>query len=737
MTYQFKHVEHHTVMSVAQDLDTCFATMLDHMGPKRQAIETLLQEGKLQGPDIDLYRNQVLPSVLDPMHYHLTEMRRQVHELLRGDGQRPTVTHADFWSDPPPPAQSGDADHPSAAPALRGHGYADWREAIIEAALQEIHGTWAEQANTWWQEAQLAIASAPEQALEGAFNTVTGSHVTIIEQARNDIMQVNQAVRDAPWRAMMEGLANANPETWSIPVLGGLFDLQNLISGVSRVLDQAQYRLGALDSQAQQGFQNIMDQHMKGWPNLIPQSMTAGAGSGLRFPGAPGFGPLPGTGNSGSGTGGGNGSGGGTGGGGGGGGTGDGTGTGTPPFPPPTIATTWADNQPDQFPQPQNLEDVARELIRRQGGRHHLLLITHFGPPDQNNWLVTIPDRGNDNFTQDPGDPGGYSDNFGASAATGASSVTSLTGTTGGAAPATSDAYSAQAADGAGTSTSAGQSADSVAGADAYLNNAQAIRTELAGRLSPYGQFVAEALQKYCTSQPPDAGAAGSTATPGALMDGGIGSVLAGALSAAGHAKAPRLTCPPTSPQNPALIWLAGHGLGGMVAQNLAGQKPFPGDNPNLAPAHVIKSVMGFGAPIIGKYVAGVAYDFFRMPGDRVGDIPVDTVGVNDERARHVHALKNPFLAPPWQTTDPHQPNYIKDPNDPQMIHNAYADSDELAHTKLPFDILGHGGAWGPTYVVRIPQATASATGGRIAPLSGSADGGQPISGAAPTGASA
>lgn len=720
MTYQFKHVEHHTVMAVAQDLDTCFATMLDHMGPKRQAIETLLQEGKLQGPDIDLYRNQVLPSVLDPMHYHLNEMRRQVYELLRGDGRQPIVTPAEFWSDPPSPAQSGDADHPSAAPALGGHGYADWREAIIEAAIREIHGTWAEQANSWLEQGILTATGMPEQA-------------------RTYIMQVDQAVRDAPWRAMMEGLANANPETWSVPVLGGLFDLQNFISGTSRVLDQAQYRLGALDSQVQQGFQNIMDQHMKGWPNLIPQGISTGAGGGLGFPGGPGFGLPPGTGDPGLGGGSGDGSGGGSGDGSGGlgGGTGDGTGSGTPAFPPPIIATTWPDDQPDQFPQPQNLEDVARELIRRQGGRHHLLLITHFGPPDQNNWLVTIPDRGNDNFTQDPGDPGGYSDNFGASAAS--SGTTSLTGATGGAAPATGDAYSAQAADASGMS--AGQSADGVSDADTYLNNSQAIRIELAGRLSPYGQFVAETIQKYCTSQPPDAPTSGSSATPGALMDGGIGSVLAGALSAAGRAKAPRLTCPPTSPQNPALIWLAGHGLGGMVAQNLAAQKPFPGDNPNLAPAHVIKSVIGFGAPIIGKYVAGVAYDFFRMPGDRVGDIPVDTVGVNDERARHVHALKNPFLAPPWQTTDPHRPNYIKDPTDPRMIHNAYADSDELAHTKLPFDILGHGGAWGPTYVVRIPQATASATGGRIAPLSGSADGGlgggQPVSGAAPTGASA
>lgn len=714
MTYQFKHVEPHTVMAVAQGLDACFATMIDQMGPKRQAIETLLQEGKLQGPDIDLYRNQVLPSVLDPMHYHLTEMRRQVYELLRGDGRQPTVTHADFWSDPPPPAQSGDADHPSAAPALRGHGYADWREAIIEAAIREIHGTWTEQVNSWLDQGLLTAVGVPEQA-------------------RNAIMQVDQAVRDAPWRAMMEGLANANPETWSVPVLGGLFDLQNFISGTSRVLDQAQYRLGALDSQVQQGFQSIMDQHMKGWPNLIPQGVSTGAGGGLTFPGGPGFGLPPGTGDPGSGGGSGDGSGGGSGDGGGGlgGGTGDGTGGGTPAFPPPTIATTWPDDQPDQFPQPQNLEDVARELIRRQGGRHHLLLITHFGPPDQNNWLVTIPDRGNDNFTQDPGDPGGYSDTFGASAASGG--TTSLTGTANGAAPATpamSDAYSAQAA-GAGASSGQIAAGDNLANADTYLNNSQAIRTELAGRLSPYGQFAAEAIQKYCTSQPPDAGAAGSVATPGAPMDGGIGSVLAGALNAAGRAKAPKLTCPPTSPQNPALIWLAGHGLGGMVAQNLAAQKPFPGDNPNLAPAHVIKSVIGFGAPIIGKYVAGVAYDFFRMPGDRVGDIPVDTVGVNDGRAQHVHALKNPFLSSPWQTTDPHRPNYVKDPNDPELIHNAYADSDELAHTKLPFDILGHGGAWGPTYVVQIPQVTASATDGRIAPLSG---GDLSSSGTAPAG---
>lgn len=709
MTYQFKHVEPQTVMVVAQGLDACFTAILEQMGPKRQAIETLLREGKLQGPDIDLYRNQVLPSVLDPMHYHLTEMRRQVSELLQGDGQPPTVDHGEFWSDPPSPVRSGDADHPSAAPGLRGHGYADWREAIIAAAIREIHGTWTEQVNSWLDQGILTAVGMPEQA-------------------RDAIMRIDQAVRDAPWRAMMEGLANANPETWSVPVLGGLFNLQNFISGTSRVLDQAQYRLGALDSQVQQGFQNIMDQHMKGWPNLIPRGVSTGAGGGLTFPGGPGFGLPPGTGDPGSGigdTGGdiGDGGGGGTGG-----GFGDGTGSGTPAFPPPTIATTWPDDQLDQFPQPQNLEDVARELIRRQGGRHHVLLITHFGPPDQNNWLVTIPDRGNDNFTQDPGDPGGYSDAFGASATSSASSVTSLTSTTGGATPATSDAYSAQAS---GTGAIPVQATgDTPSDADTYLNNSQAIRTELAGRLSPYGQFAAQAIQKYCTSQPPDTGAA----DPGALMDGGIGSVLAGALNAAGRAKAPKLTCPPTSPQNPALIWLAGHGLGGMVAQNLAAQKPFPGDNPNLAPAHVIKSVIGFGAPIIGKYIAGVAYDFFRVPGDRVSDIPVDTVGVNDERARHVHTLKNPFLAPPWQTTDPHRPNYIKDPTDPALIHNAYADSDELAHTKLPLDILGHGGAWGPTYVVQIPQATTSATDGRIAPLSG---GDLSSSGTAPAGTSA
>jgi hypothetical protein len=149
-----------------------------------------------------------------------------------------------------------------------------------------------------------------------------------------------------------------------------------------------------------------------------------------------------------------------------------------------------------------------------------------------------------------------------------------------------------------------------------------------------------------------------------------------------------------------------GQGLGGLVAQNLSAAKPFPGDNPNLGPAHIVKSIVAFGAPIIGKKIAGVAYEFFKIKGDKLGDVPLDSVGVNDDRVKDVKELANPFTAPPWQTSDPKAKNYVKDPNDPSLIHNAYADSDQLKNTKLPFDITGNGGAWGPTYVVVIPPSS-------------------------------
>lgn len=445
--------------------------------------------------------------------------------------------------------------------------------------------------------------------------------------------------------------------------------------------------------------------------SAFDSATTVNPNGGPGIPNIPGLPTFPGPGDPGGG-GGGGGDGGGSGGGGDGGGSGGGSGGFGGPIPAPTIATTWSDTQPDQFPQPQNMEDIASEIIRRQGGRHHLMLITHYGAPDQNTWLVTLPDRGNENFTQDPGDPGGYHDNFSATSGSDGGSLAS--GTSGMSLTGSTTASGASAAGSDASNLSPGMFTDSGTGdADTYLNNTQAIRTELAGRLSPYGQFAAEAIQKYCTSQPPDqSGAAQDGGAPLAQAGPGagasdLGGVMGNILNGAMQATAPKLTCPPTSPQSPAHIMLAGHGLGGMVAQNLAAQKPFPGDNPNLSPAHVISGVLAFGAPIVGKYVPGISYNFFNMPGDRVGDIPVDTVGVNDQRAQDVQKLTNPFLSSPWQSTDPTKPNYVKDPNDPQVLHSAYADSDALKNTKLPFDLKG-AGRWGPTYVVVIPQVSTS-----------------------------
>ena len=116
--------------------------------------------------------------------------------------------------------------------------------------------------------------------------------------------------------------------------------------------------------------------------------------------GAPPGGPVPPVGG-GNPPGGAPGSGGGVGGGTGGFGGGIGHGA---PVPVAALAGTWLDKPgaTNQFPEPQNMEDIAKEVIRSQGGKFRLLLLTRFGRHDQNNWLVTIPDQGNNNPTQDP-----------------------------------------------------------------------------------------------------------------------------------------------------------------------------------------------------------------------------------------------------------------------------------------------------------------------------------------------
>jgi hypothetical protein len=347
----------------------------------------------------------------------------------------------------------------------------------------------------------------------------------------------------------------------------------------------------------------------------------------------------------------------------------------------------WPDNSPDQFPEPSNLEDVAREIIRKQNGGNRLLLITHFGPPNANTWLVTIADRGNSNFTQDPGDPG--------SAASGMSGGNGATVT--GAGSTLPGAYGPSLSGSNGTGNP-----------DAYVNNTQSVKLELGGALSPYGRFVAESIQQYCTLQSSTTATGARNYSSSSLVGSDAGSILSRLSPSALSGSATTLSGPPTSPQNPALLWLIGHGLGGMVAQNLASQVPFPGDNPNLGPAHIVKGVIALGAPIVGTIAKRVVYSFFKMPGDRIGDIPVDAVGVNDARTKDVHMLSNPFLTPPWQSQDPSKPEYVKDPRDPATIHSAYADSPALAKVKLPFALKK--GQWGPTYVVVIP-ATPTTTG--------------------------
>ena len=324
------------------------------------------------------------------------------------------------------------------------------------------------------------------------------------------------------------------------------------------------------------------------------------------------------------------------------------------PVPAAALAGTWLDKPgaTNQFPEPKNMEDIAKEVIRSQGGKFRLLLLTRFGRHDQNNWLVTIPDQGNNNPTQDPGDPGIKPD-LGADTQNGGSPLGAM-----GALGATPGGSLLPSSGAGNTLPTPATPTDP----NSFLNNAQATQSEFSGKLSTYGQFVAQAIQQYCSPKSPDQ---------------------------------------PTSPLHPAELWLVGHGLGGMVAQNLASQAPFPGDNAHLSGAHVVKSVVAFGCPIVGVAAKGVSYDYYEIAGDRVGDIPVAS-GVNDSRSHDIHTLGNPFTSPPWQSSNPGAPDYVKDPNDPAVIHGGYADSDQLSKIKLPFQILA-GGVWGPTYVVAIP----------------------------------
>ncbi len=315
----------------------------------------------------------------------------------------------------------------------------------------------------------------------------------------------------------------------------------------------------------------------------------------------------------------------------------------------------------DPFPEPKNMGDIAREIIRKQDGNNHYLLITRFGQHDQNNWLVTIPDVGTNNSIQDPGDPGTkISSPVGSPGVAPSSGGSASTATP---TPSSSSTATIPLASGAGTPSSDPNS---------YLNNSQNAQLEFRGQVSPYGEFVAQAVQQYCSPTPPDA---------------------------------------PTSPAHPAMLWLAGHGLGGMAAQNLAAKAPFPGDNPATGHTHIVKGVIGFGSPVVGADAKGVDYDLYDIPGDRVGDIPVNS-GVNDQRTASIHQLTNPFLSPPWQSTNPNGNDYVKNPTDPATIHSGYADSSELTKAQLPFQISGKGVTWGPTYVIPIPQTLAGTTHG-------------------------
>lgn len=713
--YQFNRTDPATISKVANNSLAEIDQLIGSYKTINGAIQEVLAEGTLKGQDIDAYKKSVLAPTMSYMDSALHGVQSDLELTMFGATQNACL---------PMPVVNLD-DIPQTD--LTRAGYVQWHEAIINAALQKILATPIGD----WPALDLESVLGPAGVALGHIPDGHGSNlgddlIQRIDSALGDAdHHLYDAIRGTPWREMMEGNQAWNPDDWqqqwgTVPLIGfatglvgGLDGLiahaTNKVFGIDDILSKAKDWLNMLETSCATKLQDIVNDYLNpaGWHPVSPSSaqgssVYGGAGLGLGA-GLPVLGGGDGGGSGGGGDGGG-GNGGGDGG-------GSGGGPGEPGFPPPSLGATWGDNLPQQFPQPQDMADLAKELIRRQGGRHHLLLITHFGPREGNNWLVTIPDRGNDNYIQDPGDPGdsGASGGDGNLAGAGDGSATldaSATGATG-----------ATGIDPATTSTGPGTGTGS--DVDAYLNNDQAIKTELGGTLSPYGQFVAQAIQQYCTSQ-----IASSAASSAALaVNGGLSAdptmagqppiMYPGTLGAQIGQQTPPNAAqppdgPPTSPQHPAQLWLAGQGLGGMVAQNLAAAKPFPGDNPNLAPAHVVKAVIAFGAPAVGALAKGVVYDLFRIKGDRLGDIPVDAVGVNDARTKDVHQLDNPFTSPPWQSSDPNKPNYVKNPNDPATIHNGYADSDELQKINLPFDITGNGGAWGPTYVVPIPQSSGS-----------------------------
>ena len=751
--YQFNRTDPVTISRVTNNTLVEIQRLIGTYGKTDGAIQEVLAEGTLKGQDIEAYKKNVLEPTMKYMDGTLRSVHDEVARTVLGVGKTTT-----------PPVNLDDTPLTD----LTVTGYFQWHEAIIQAALQKLFNTpigdWpAIELESMGGVVGIAIGHIP------IGNSTLGDEATkaIFSQFMGHFDQhFYDAIRGTPWRELMEGNQPWNPDNWAqewsvIPIVGqivgGIADLMahvtNKIFGIDDILRKAKDWLNMLDGKCATALTEITGEYLgvAGWhpvnpgaatnpgagipSGYIPAALGAAVGAGLGAASGGtggGDGGYGGGSGSGGGTGGGSGSGGDTGGGtGGGSGSGGGLGSGglgsvggglgaASAFPRPTLASTWGDNLPAQFPQPQNMEDLAQEMIRRQGGRHHLLLITHFGPRDANNWLVTIPDRGNDNYIQDPGDPGDPHANSigGADGLTGTDLNGSALMATG--QPAVSSTTTTSATD---QSTGLASAVPGSHDVDTYLNNDQSIKLELGGTLSPYGQFVAQAVQQYCTSQ-----IASSAASSAALdVNGGLGvdplslsglgalGALTRQQSQPGAAQPPN--GPPTSPQNPAQLWLAGQGLGGMVAQNLASAKPFPGDNPGIAPVHIVKGVIAFGAPAVGALAKGVIYDLFRIKGDRIGDIPVDSVGVNDDRSKDIHQLDNPFVSPPWQTTDSSKPDFVKNPNDPETIHNGYADSEQLKQMKLPFDITGNGGIWGPTYVVPIPQSPdAGASGGASDP---------------------